>query len=59
MENLINQKLQELEQLRYNLLQSISSSDGQLRAYRQMSLEVVEACQEALRQVLEKHAIKS
>lgn len=54
MENLIRQKLQELGQLRHNLLHSLRASSGQAKAYQQMSLEVVEGCQEALQQVLEK-----
>ncbi len=53
MENLIQQKLRELEQIRHNLLQSLRSGSEQVRAYRQMSLEVVEGCQEVLRQILE------
>ena len=39
MENLIQQKIQELEQLRHNLLQNIRCSDEPARAYQQMSLE--------------------
>ena len=53
MENLIQQKIQELEQLRHNLLQNIRCSDEPARAYQQMSLEVVEGCQEVLRKALE------
>ena len=53
MEKLINQKLQELGQLRYNLLQNIRSSEEPARAYQQMSLEVVEGCQEVLQKVAE------
>ena len=53
MESLIHQKLQELEQIRHNLLQNIRSSEEPARAYQQMSLEVVEGCQEVLREVLE------
>lgn len=54
MENLIQQKIQELEQLRHNLAQNIRCSDEPAQAYQQMSLEVVEGCQVVLRQVLEK-----
>ena len=53
MENLIRQKLQELDQLRINLLQGLSSNDEPARAYRQMSLEVVEGCKRVLQQTLE------
>ena len=53
MENLIQQKLRELEQVRHNLLQSLRSGDAPARAYKQMSLEAVEGCQEVLRKVLE------
>lgn len=53
MEDLIRQKIQELEQLRHNLLQNIRCSDEPARAYQQISLEVVEGCQEVLRKVLE------
>lgn len=54
MEILIRQKLQELEQLRHNLLHNLRTSSGQAKAYQQMSLEVVEGCQEALREIEEK-----
>ncbi|MCB0547878.1 MAG: hypothetical protein KDD19_09830 [Phaeodactylibacter sp.] len=53
MENLIRQKLRELDQLKINLLQGLSSNDEPARAYRQMSLEVVEGCQAVLGQVVE------
>ncbi|MCB9291572.1 MAG: hypothetical protein H6559_00335 [Lewinellaceae bacterium] len=53
MENLIRQKLQELEQLRHNLLHNLRTSSGQAKAYQQMSLEVVEGCREVLQELLE------
>lgn len=53
MENLIQQKIQELEQIRHNLVQNIRCSDEPARAYQQMILEVVEGCQGVLRQVMD------
>ena len=53
MENLIQQKLRELEQLRINLLQGLRSGGASEHAYRQMSLEVVESCKNILLQILE------
>ena len=52
--NLIGQKLQELGQFRINLQQNHSNCQEEpARAYRQMSLEVVESCKNILLQILE------
>ena len=52
MSPLLETKIQELEQIRQNLLSNTDCSDGLVKAYQQMAIEIVEACQEALRAVL-------
>lgn len=52
MSQLIESKLQELEQIRQNLLHNAGCSNDLAKAYQDMSIEIVEACQKVLKDVL-------
>lgn len=53
MKGLIETKLQKLEQIRRNLLYNASCNDDLGKAYQEMTLEIVEGCEEVLKKVLE------
>lgn len=48
----IESKIQELEQIRRNLIYNATCSDDLAKAYQQMAVEIVEACQDVLKDVL-------